>query len=95
MIGVLTHHWTNKIDIERGKTLLNSNGLAQSKAPGFVSRRTLYSRQDSTKITALVLWDSEAIYECWKSSPERARVMSDAGLLWSRHPESERFDVSD
>ena len=36
MIGVLTHHWTNKIDIERGKTLLNSNGLAQSKAPGFV-----------------------------------------------------------
>ena len=61
MIGVLTHHWTNAIDIERGKTLLNSNGLAQSKAPGFVGRRTLYSRQDPTKITTLVLWDSEAI----------------------------------
>ncbi len=95
MIGVLTHHWTNKIDIEKGKILLNRNGMAQSKASGFVSRQTLYSRQDPTKITTLVLWDSEIIYECWRSSPERARVMSDAGLLWSRHSESERFDLPD
>ena len=54
MIGVLTHHWAKSDKIEEAKKLLDRNGLAQSKAPGFGSRQTLYSLSDPTKITTLV-----------------------------------------
>ena len=37
MIGVLTHHWAKADKIEEAKKLLDGNGLAQSKAPGFGS----------------------------------------------------------
>ena len=33
MIGVLTHHWAKSDKVEEAKTLLDGNGLAQSKAP--------------------------------------------------------------
>ena len=39
MIGVLTHHWAKSDKIEDARQLLDGNGLAQSKAPGFGSRR--------------------------------------------------------
>ena len=58
MIGVLTHHWAKSDKIDEAKKLLDGNGLAQSKAPGFGSRETLYSIDDSAKITTLVTWDS-------------------------------------
>ena len=94
MIGVLTHHWTHAHQIQEGRDLLNRNGDAQSKAPGFVSRVTLYSHTDETKITTLVTWDSNEIYDAWKGSPEREAIMKDAPDLWSKATESERFDVS-
>jgi heme-degrading monooxygenase HmoA len=93
MIGVLTHHWAKADKLEDARQLLDRNGLAQSKAPGFGSRQTLYSLADPAKITTLVTWDSNEIYDAWRASPERATAMAGAGELWSRHPESERFEV--
>jgi heme-degrading monooxygenase HmoA len=94
MIGVLTHHWAKQDKIQEARDLLDRNGDAQSKAPGFVSRETLYSLSDATKITTLVCWDSNEIYEEWRASPQRAAVMTGADVLWSKHPESERFEVA-
>jgi heme-degrading monooxygenase HmoA len=94
MIGVLTHHWAKPDKLEDARRLLDRNGLAQSKAPGFGSRQTLYSLAEPTKITTLVTWDSSEIYDAWRASPERATAMAGAGDLWSRHPESERFEVA-
>ena len=67
--------------------------MAQSKAPGFGSRETLYSLSDSTKITTLVTWDSNDIYDAWRASPERAKAMAGAEEMWSQPAQSERFDV--
>jgi heme-degrading monooxygenase HmoA len=94
MIGVLTHHWAKPECIEAARHLLDRNGEAQSKAPGFRSRQTLLSLADPSKITTLVVWDSNAIYDAWRASPARAVAMSGADALWSRHPESERFEVA-
>jgi heme-degrading monooxygenase HmoA len=93
MIGVLTHHWAKADKIDEARQLLDRNGDAQSHAPGFVSRETLISLADPTKITTLVLWDSNDIYDAWRASPERASVMSGADVLWSQPAESERFEV--
>ena len=95
MIGVLTHHWAKPDKIQDSRNLLDRNGLAQSKAPGFGSRQTLYSLSDPTKITTLVTWDSNEIYDAWRASPERAEAMAGAGELWSQAPESERFDLAE
>jgi heme-degrading monooxygenase HmoA len=94
MIGVLTHHWAKPDKVEEARKLLDRNGLAQSKAPGFVSRQTLYSLSDPTKITTLVVWESNEIYDKWRASPERAAAMSGAEALWAKPPESERFEVA-
>src|SRR5690348_1993146 len=53
MIGVLTHHWAKVDRIDEARKLLDRNGEAQSKAPGFVSRQTLIALADATKITTL------------------------------------------
>ena len=95
MIGVLTHHWAKSDKIDEARKLLDGNGLAQSKAPGFGSRHTLYSLTDPTKITTLVTWDSNDIYDDWRASPERTVAMAGAEELWSKPPESERFDMAD
>ncbi len=94
MIGVLTHHWAREDNLAEAKRLLDGNGLAQSKAPGFGSRETLYSLADATKITTLVTWDSNEIYDAWRASPERAEAMAGGNELWSRPPESERFELA-
>ena len=94
MIGVLTHHWAKAEKIEEARKLLDGNGEAQSKAPGFGSRATLYSLTDPAKITTLVTWDSNEIYDAWRASPERAVAMAGAEELWSQAPESERFEVA-
>lgn len=94
MIGVLTHHWAKADQIDEAKKLLDGNGLAQSKAPGFGSRETLYSIDDPSKITTLVTWDSNEIYDAWRASPERTAAMAGAGELWAKPPESERFQVA-
>lgn len=94
MIGVLTHHWAKEDKIAEARKLLDRNGEAQSKAPGFVSRQTLISLTDPSKITTLVVWDNNAIYDAWRASPERAVAMAGADVLWSKHPESERFEVA-
>ena len=93
MIGVLTHHWAKSDKVEEAKKLLDGNGMAQSKAPGFVSRQTLYALGDASKITTLVVWDSNDIYDKWRASPERAAAMHGADALWSKPPESERFEA--
>ncbi len=95
MIGVLTHHWAKSDQIESARKLLDGNGLAQSKAPGFGSRQTLYSLSDPTQITTLVTWNTSEIYDAWRASPERAAAMAGAGELWSKAPESERFEMAD
>jgi heme-degrading monooxygenase HmoA len=95
MIGVLTHHWAGPDKIDEARRLLDGNGAAQSRHPGFVNRQTLLSRDDATKITTLVTWDSNEIYESWRESPARSMAMAGAEQLWARPPESERFDVVD
>ena len=94
MIGVLTHHWAKPEQVAEARALLDRNGEAQSKAPGYVSRQTMISLNDPTKITTLVVWESNAIYDAWRASPERAAVMTGADVLWAQHPESERFEMA-
>ena len=94
MIGVLTHHWAKSDQVEEARQLLDRNGLAQSKVPGFGRRETLYSLSDATKITTLVTWESNDIYDAWRASPERSVAMAGAGELWSQPPESERFEMA-
>ena len=95
MIGVLTHHWAKADKVSEARQLLDRNGEAQSKAPGFVSRQTLVSRSDPSKITTLVVWTTNDIYDAWRASPERAAAMSGAEALWAKPPESERFEVAE
>ena len=94
MIGVLTHHWAKEDKVDEARRMLDGNGLAQSKAPGFGTRETLYSLADPAKITTLVTWDSNEIYDAWRASPERTTAMTGAEELWSRPAESERFEVA-
>lgn len=93
MIGVLTHHWSKPESFDDARKLLDGNGEAQSRHPGFISRVTLVSREDPTKITSLVMWESNDIYDSWRASPVRVRTMAGADELWSRPAESERFDI--
>ena len=95
MVGVLTHHWAKADKIAEAKALLEGNGLAQSRAPGFGARQTFISLSDPTKISTLVTWDSNEIYDAWRASPERAVAMAGADELWARPPESERFEMQD
>ena len=95
MIAVLTHHWSKPDAFKQARALLDGNGEAQSRHPGFVSRRTLLSRADSGQITTLVIWESDEIYDAWRASPARAAAMAGAEALWSRPPESERYDVAE
>jgi heme-degrading monooxygenase HmoA len=94
MIAVLTHHWAEPRKLDEARALLDGNGLAQSKAPGFVSRTTMLSLADSTQITSLVIWESSEIYDQWKASPEREVAMAGAYDLWAKPPQSERFQVA-
>jgi heme-degrading monooxygenase HmoA len=94
MIGVLTHHWAKDGRVAEARTLLAGNGRAQSRAPGFVSRHELESLSDTSKVSSLVVWESDEIYDRWKASPERAAAMAGAEDLWARPPKSERFAVS-
>jgi heme-degrading monooxygenase HmoA len=94
MIGVLTHHWAKDGFLAEARTLLAGNGRVQSRAPGFVLRHDLESLSDASKISSLVVWESDEIYDRWKASPERAVAMAGAEDLWARPPESERFTVS-
>ncbi len=94
MIGVLTHHWAKADKIEEAKKMLDGNGLAQSKAPGYGHRLTFISQDDPTKISTLVTWDSNEIYDAWRASPERTVAMAGAEELWGTPPESERFEVA-
>ena len=93
MIGVLTHHWAKADKIDEARELLYRNGEAQSKAPGFESRNTLIALADHAKITTLVVWTSNDIYDAWRASPQRAAAMSGTNRLWAKPPESERFQV--
>ena len=95
MISILTHHWAKPDKIDEARRLLDGNGEAQSRHPGFGSRQTLVSRDDSAKITTIVSWVSNEIYDGWRASPARAEAMAGAEQLWARPPESERFDVVD
>ena len=95
MIGVLTHHWAKEDKIAEAKALLEGNGEAQSRAPGFGSRLTFISLSDPAKISTLVTWESNEIYDAWRASPERAAAMAGAEELWAQPPESERFEMQD
>ena len=95
MILVLTHHWARPDEVGTARRLLDGNGVAQSRFPGFVSRQTLTSLSDPAKITTLVSWESNEVYDAWRASPERAAAMAGADALWSRPPESERFEIVD
>ena len=69
MIGVLTHHWAKPDKIAEAKALLDGNGRAQSQAPGYGHRQTLISLTDPAKITTLVTWESNEIYEAGGPAP--------------------------
>ena len=93
MIAVITHHWAKKEKFQKARELLDQNGFAQSNAGGFIYRMTMLSKKDKNQITSVVIWESDEIYDEWKISPERSAVMDEAAKLWSKTPESERFDV--
>jgi len=93
MIGVLTCHWVLPGNFDEARRVLDGNGLAQSKAFGFVWRQTLISRKDQDKIVTLVAWDDEKVYDLWRASAERVVAMAGAERLWSMPPESERFTI--
>ena len=93
MIGVLTHHWATQDKFEKARNLLDRNGAAQSKAPGFINRTTLLSKTDPTQISSLVIWENDNIYDEWKKSPERANAMKNADSMWSKPTISELFDI--
>ena len=95
MIGVLTHHWAKPDKIGEAKALLEGNGMAQSRADGFGTRQTFISLSDPTKISTLVTWESNEIYDEWRASPERAAAMAGADELWAQPPESERFEMQE
>jgi heme-degrading monooxygenase HmoA len=95
VIGVLTHHWAKPDKVADAKALLERNGAAQSRYDGFGSRQTLFAQNDPTKITTLVTWQSNAVYDAWRASPERDAAMAGADALWAKPPESERFEVAD
>jgi quinol monooxygenase YgiN len=95
MLGVLTHHWAKADKIDEARRLLDRNGEAQSKARGFVSRHTLIAHGNPAKITTLVVWTSDDVYDAWRASPQRATAMSGADRLWAKPPESERFQIVD
>ena len=82
MIGVLTHHWAKADKIEEARKLLDRNGEAQSKAPGFVSRHTLIALADPAKITTLVVWTAEPPDRRAPLRNERRRITS-GGSRWS------------
>ena len=87
MIGVLTHHWAEKDKVENARHILDGNGEAQRKAPGFISRTTLLSKRDPTQISSLVVWESDHIYDKWKESDETCRgsVEPDPRIRKVRH----------
>ena len=58
-----------------------------------VSRQTLIALADPAKITTLVVWTTNDIYEAWRASPQRTMAMSGADRLWAKPPESERFQL--
>ena len=93
MIAVLTHHWAKADKIDEARKLLDRNGEAQSRAPGFVRRQTFIALSDPAKITTVVVWTTNEIYDAWRASPQRAAAMNGADQLWAKHPESERFEV--
>ena len=95
MIGVLTHHWAKPDKVDEARRLLDRNGEAQSKAPGFISRQTLLAQGEPTKITTLVVWTTNALYDAWRASPGRGVAMSGAEALWARAPEPERFTAAE
>ncbi|MCH8310145.1 MAG: antibiotic biosynthesis monooxygenase [Chloroflexi bacterium] len=95
MIGVLTHHWAKPDRIDEARSLLDGNGAAQSRHPGYGTRQTMISRTDPTKITTLVTWNSNEIYDDWRASPARAQAMAGAEELWAKPAESERFNMVD
>ena len=66
-----------------------------SEPSGFGARQTFVSLADPTKISTLVTWDSNEIYDAWRASPERAVAMAGAEELWAQPPESERFEMQD
>jgi heme-degrading monooxygenase HmoA len=53
----------------------------------------LVALADPTKITTLVVWTTNEIYDAWRASPERATAMIGADRLWAKHPENERFKL--
>ena len=93
MIAVITHHWAKEEKFQKARELLDQNGFAQSNAGGFIYRVTMLSKKDKNQITSVVIWESDEIYDKWKISPERSAVMDEAAKLWSKTPESERFDI--
>jgi heme-degrading monooxygenase HmoA len=94
MIAVLTHHWAKQEMLDEAKKVLERNGAAQQKAPGFGVRQTLYSQEDPTKITTLVTWGNNEDYQAWRASPERAVALAGSEVLWARPNEGEWFDVA-
>ena len=71
MIGVLTHHWAKVDKIDEARKLLDRNGDAQSKAPGFVSRQTLIALADPAKITTLVVYTTRVVIFAGSASAMR------------------------
>src|SRR5262249_23919126 len=91
MIGVLTHHSAKVGKIDETRKMLDRNYYAQSKAPGFLSRQTLIPLADPAKITTLVLWTTNDIYEASRDTPQRTTAMSGTARLWAKPPE--RFQL--
>src|SRR5262245_40100676 len=81
MISVHTHHLAKLDKIDYASKPFDRNVYSQSKSPACVSRQTLIALADPAKITALVVWTTNDIYEAWRASPQRTMAMSGADRL--------------
>ena len=46
--------------------------IVQHLMPFFVSRQTFIALTDPAKITTVVVWTTNEIYDAWRASPQRA-----------------------
>lgn len=97
MIGVLVHHYVRPGREATAQKLIQQNGQAMQRFPGFGGRYTLIGRDNPRKISTLTLWQSGEHRERWMASDARGEIRKQVGAgldqLWESPPEPEFFDV--
>ena len=94
MITVIVHHYVLREQLERAESAIKGNGKAMRDFKGFVSRQTLYGKEDPLQITTVTTWNSADELEAWDNRPDRPQPQPDAPTMWSAPIERGMFDVT-